>query len=144
MSDKKEKAFGSRFKMIYSLVQIVLFYLLVSLFPNYDLLFILIMAIVYLIPFYINSYFIKFTDRDKKLSKYIVEDTVFYYLPSVAISLVLEIVLYFAGLINGLLCFYTVVLFIIFTLLTSFQCLKCFLQYRIKNAMKKTDGDERK
>ena len=142
MTDKKEKSFGSKFKMIYALVQIVLFYLLVSLFPNYDLLFILIIAMVYLIPFYINAYFIKFTERDKKLSKYILEDTLYYYLPSVALSLVLDIVMYYSGVIKGLLCFYTVVLFIIFTLMTGFQWLKCFLQYRIKNSMKKMNGDD--
>lgn len=131
METNEKNIFGPRFKMIYSVVQICLFYLLISLFPKYDLLFIFAIAITFLIPLYINSYMIKFKDREKKLSQYFLEDTVFYYLPSVALSLILELILYFAKIIGSIVGIFTVILFIIFTLLMLFQWLRYFFQYKM-------------
>lgn len=133
---QSETFFGSRFKLIYSVVQIVLFYLATSLFPNYDLVCILAVVITYLIPLYINSYHIKFSESDKKLSAYYLEDLIFYYLPSVFLSLIIEFILYFAGVIGDLVGFFTVVLLIIFTLLTLFQWLRYFVQYKMTNRNK--------
>ncbi len=144
METKEKNAFGPRFKIIYSVVQICLFYLLISLFPKYDLLFILAIAITFLIPLYINSYMIKFKDREKKLSQYFLEDTVYYYLPSVALSLILEFVLYFVGVIGGLVGFFTVVLFIVFTLLMLFQWLRYFFQYKMTRRYGNDDNVEGK
>ncbi len=137
MKPKEKKAFGPKFKMIYALVQISLFYLLISLFPKYDLIFILAIVITYLIPLYINSYLIKFKDRETRLSTYFIEDTVYYYLPSVILSLLIEVALYFVGIIGDIVGFFTVVLFIVFTLLMLFQWLRYFFQYKMTRCAKK-------
>lgn len=131
MEYKTKSYFGSRFKLIYAVVQMVLFYISIGLFPNFDLLIILAVVLSYLIPLYINSYMIKFKDSKKKLSSYIFEDFIYYYLPSVALSLIIEMLMYFMGIIGDMVGFFTVVLFIIFTLLTSFQWFRYFVQIKM-------------
>ncbi len=131
MNDNSKIFFGPRFKLIYSIVQMILFYTAINLFPNYDLLCLLIVVLTFLIPLYINSYLIKFKDRETKLSVYIFEDVIYYYLPSIAASIIIELILYFVGLSGKLVCFFTVVLFIIFTLLMLFQWLRYFIQYKM-------------
>ena len=126
----KTMIFGKKFKLIYAITQIILFYLSVSFFPGFDLLALICLVIIYLIPLFINSYGIKFLDVDKKISRYYFEDFLYYYLPSVATSLVCEIVLYFSNVYDLILGFFTVVLFIVFTLLTLFQWFRYFIQYK--------------
>ena len=133
-SDKKglvRREFLSKFKLVYAIVQIILFYTVVCLFPGYDLLAVLGLVIIYLVPLYINSYHIKFVRRAEKLSSYYIDDLIYYYLPSVGASLVLEIILYFTGAIESLLGFFTVVIFITFTIITLIQWLRYFVQFRM-------------
>ena len=139
MEDNTKNFFGARFKLIYSVIQIILFYLFVCLFPDYDLLIILSVVLTYLIPLYINSYIIKFKDRKNKLSSYIFEDLIYYYLPSVFLSLIVEMLLYFLGIIGDIVGFFTVVLFIVFTLITSFQWLRYFIQMKMTRRNNKKD-----
>ena len=139
MEDNTKNFFGARFKLIYSVIQIILFYLFVCLFPDYDLLIILSVVLTYLIHLYINSYIIKFKDRKNKLSSYIFEDLIYYYLPSVFLSLIVEMLLYFLGIIGDIVGFFTVVLFIVFTLITSFQWLRYFIQMKMTRRNNKKD-----
>ncbi len=137
MKETKNNAFGSRFKMIYSIIQMIIFYLAVCIFPNYDVLCLIIVILTYLIPLYIDSYIIKFMNRDRKLKEYFLEDFLFYFLPSIASSLLIELLLHFIGITNKeLLGFFTVVLFIAFSMLTLFQWLRFFIQYKISNKSK--------
>lgn len=131
MGNKTKSLFGSRFKLIYAVVQMVLFYISIGLFPNFDLLIIFAVVLSYLVPLYINSYMIKFKDSKKKLSSYIFEDFIYYYLPSVALSLIIEMLMYFMGIIGDMVGFFTVVLFIVFTLLTVFQWLRYSVQIKM-------------
>jgi drug/metabolite transporter (DMT)-like permease len=131
MKDKTLKFCGPKFKLIYSVIQMLSFYLIIFFFPNYDILCILGISIIYLIPLYIDAYFIKFIDRETKLSQFYLADTVYYYLPSIALSLILEFLLYFVGKIEKNVGIYTVILFLSFTFLTLFQWLRFFIQHKM-------------
>ena len=50
MKETKNNTFGSRFKMIYSIIQMIIFYLAVCIFPNYDVICLIIVILSYLIP----------------------------------------------------------------------------------------------
>ncbi len=137
MNNKETRPFGAKFKLIYSVVQMTLFYLAISLFPVYDLVCILVLVISYLVPLYINSYFIKFKNEEIRVSSLIFEDVIYYYLPSLGLSLIIEFSLYFAGVIGDIVGFYTVVFFIVSTLLNLFQWLRYFIQNKFANKIKK-------
>lgn len=137
MNNKEIRPFGRKFKLIYSVVQMTLFYLAISLFPVYDLVCIFALVISYLIPLYINSYFIKFKNEEIRVSSLIFEDVIYYYLPSLGLSLIIEFALYFAGVIGDIVGFYTVVFFIVSTLLNLFQWFRYFIQNKFANKFKK-------
>ncbi len=144
MKKTNERVGKARFKLIYSIVQMVFFFLAVSLFPSYWVLAILVMMISYLVPFYLNTYNVKFLNTDTKLKTYILEDAVFYYLPSLALSLLLELLLRLCKIVQvfDTYLIFTLVFFISFTLLTLFQWLKLFLLFlNMKRIQKQNSSD---
>lgn len=140
MKKESERIGKSRFKLIYAISQMVIFFLAISIFPSYWVLAVLLMMISYLVPFYINSYNVKFLSTGTKLSTFYLEDTLFYYLPSLALCLVFETILRLIHVVNIFdnYLLFTLIFFISFTLLTLFQWLKLFLlnfnMKRIRNA----------
>ena len=145
MKKTNERIGKAKFKLIYSIVQMFFFFLALSLFPSYWVLAILVMMISYLVPFYINTYNVKFLNTDTKLKSYILEDTIFYYLPSLALSLLLELILRICGVLQifDMYLIFTLIFFISFTLLTLFQWLKMFLLFlNIKRIQKANDSDD--
>ncbi len=132
MKDKTKFLYTPKFKLIYSIFQMILFYLSISLFPKYEILTILCVIITYLIPLYIDSYRVKFQCENVMLSEIFLSQFLYYFLPSVASSLLLDFGIYFSGIDDDYpVCIYTICLFIAFLLVTLFQWLKIFVQYKM-------------